>query len=55
MLINMPTDRQKKIIAEFKGDDSEKLYELLREMGRGEPIMSLIESTRDQINGIDRN
>lgn len=47
---NMPTDKRKKIIAEFKvGEDVKWLYEILTEIRRGEPLASEIRESRDKL------
>jgi hypothetical protein len=51
ILRNMAIDKRKKIIAEFKqGADAEKLYEILKNIRLGEPIVSQIEDARDELN-----
>lgn len=43
----MPTDKRKKILGEFVGpEETEKLYEVLRRLGEGDPKHSLIEQAR---------
>lgn len=43
----MPPDKRKKILGEFVGpDDTEKLHEVLRRIGEGDPKKSLIEQAR---------
>ena len=50
LLKNMAIDKRKKIIAEFKqGADAEKLYEILKNIRLGEPIVSQIEDARDKL------
>ncbi len=50
ILKNMAIDKRKKIIAEFKqGADAEKLYEILKNIRLGEPIVSQIEDARDKL------
>lgn len=49
----MPLERRKKIIAEFKSaEDAEKLGEILKEIRLGEPEVSLIRGTREQVKGL---
>ncbi|NLX55967.1 MAG: hypothetical protein GXY58_12720 [Planctomycetaceae bacterium] len=48
---NMPADKQKKIVAEFKaGTDADQLYEILKLIRAGEPVASLIEDARQQLS-----
>lgn len=50
ILKTMPTDKQRKIIAEFKTpEEAEKLAEILREIRLGEPDAGLIRDTRNQL------
>ena len=43
----MPPDKRKKILGEFVGpDETEKLHEILRRIGEGDPKQSLIEQAR---------
>jgi hypothetical protein len=50
ILKNMALDKRKKIIAEFKqGSDSDKLYEILKNIRLGEPTVSQIQDARDQL------
>ncbi len=45
----MPPDKSKKILGEFlEPEESEKLYEILRELRKGEPTAGLIEQARNQ-------
>lgn len=45
----MPADKSKKILGEFlEPEESEKLYEILRELRKGEPTKSLIDQARNQ-------
>ena len=45
----MPQDKSKKILGEFlEPEESEKLYEILRELRKGEPNAGLIEEARTQ-------
>jgi len=49
---NMPADKQKKLIAEFKeGTDADQLYQILKNIRAGEPVKSQIEDARQQLNG----
>ncbi len=44
----MPADKSKKILGEFlEPEESEKLYEILRELRKGEPTKSLIDKARN--------
>ncbi|WP_164102877.1 hypothetical protein [Candidatus Laterigemmans baculatus] len=48
----MPADKRKKILGEFAGpDETEKLYEVLRRLGEGDPKQSLIEQARQDPEG----
>ncbi|MHB0955772.1 MAG: hypothetical protein ACYC6N_02355 [Pirellulaceae bacterium] len=48
LVTNMPSDKRKKIIAEFKeGTDADQLYEILKFIRQGEPIASTIQEARD--------
>jgi hypothetical protein len=48
---NMPSDKQKKLIAEFKeGSDAEQLYQILKSIRAGEPVVSQIEDARQQLS-----
>lgn len=47
---NMSMDKQKKIIAEFKeGADADQLYEILKNIRAGEPVVSQIQDAREQL------
>ncbi len=47
---NMPIDKRKKIIAEFKqGADADQLYEILRNIRLGEPMVSQIEDAQEKL------
>jgi hypothetical protein len=47
---NMPSDKQKKLIAEFKqGSDADQLYQILKSIRAGEPVVSQIEDARQQL------
>ncbi len=47
---NMPVDKQKKLIAEFKdGTDADQLYQILRSIRAGEPVVSQIEEARTKL------
>ena len=47
---NMPADKQKKIVAEFKeGSDADQLYQILKNIRAGEPVVSQIEDAREQL------
>lgn len=49
---NMPADKQKKLIAEFKdGTDADQLYQILKNIRAGEPVKSQIDEARQQLNG----
>ena len=45
----MPADKSKKILGEFlEPEESEKLYEILRELRKGEPTKSLLDKARNE-------
>ena len=47
---SMPVDKRKKIIAEFKeGTDADRLYEILKNILRGEPNASTIQEARNSL------
>ena len=51
ILKSMAIDKRKKIIAEFKaGPDTEWLYDILKNIRMGEPLVSQIKEAQDQIN-----
>jgi hypothetical protein len=51
ILKNMPADKQKKLVAEFKaGSDAEQLYQILKNIRAGEPVVSQIEDARKALN-----
>ncbi|MCU0958804.1 MAG: hypothetical protein MUF48_01755 [Pirellulaceae bacterium] len=46
----MPVDKRKKIIAEFKaGTDADQLYEILKNIRQGEPVVSQVQDMRDAL------
>ena len=48
---NMPIDKRKKIIAEFKdGPDTQALYDILKNLRKGEPMASQIQEAQDKLN-----
>jgi ACT domain-containing protein len=50
IVTNMPADKRKKILAEFKvGTDAEQLYEILKNIRKGEPIASTIQDARQSL------
>ncbi len=50
IVTNMPADKRKKILAEFKvGTDAEQLYEILKNIRQGEPIASTIQDARQSL------
>jgi hypothetical protein len=50
IVTNMPADKRKKIIAEFKnGADADQLYEILKNIRQGEPIASTIKNARNSL------
>jgi flagellar motility protein MotE (MotC chaperone) len=51
LLSNMPIEKRAKIITEFKTDsDSEQLAEMLRLIRQGEPEVTLIDETNENLN-----
>lgn len=52
MLIQgMPTDKRKKIVGEFKDEfEKERLYEVLKELYRGEPFVSQFQDRMDDLD-----
>ncbi len=53
MLKNMPVEKSRKIIAEFKtADEIEKLHELLRRIRLGEPATDLLTEARDELRHV---
>ena len=53
---SMPTDKRKKIIAEFKqGEDTKDLYEILKNIRLGEPLASELKETRDKLQQFGAN
>ena len=50
IVTNMPVDKRKKIVAEFKdGTDADQLYEILKNIRQGEPIASIIQDARNSL------
>jgi hypothetical protein len=50
IVTNMPADKRKKIVAEFKdGTDADQLYEILKNIRQGEPIASTIQNARKSL------
>jgi hypothetical protein len=50
ILKKMPADKQKKLVAEFKvGADADQLYQILKNIRAGEPVVSQIEDARNQL------
>jgi hypothetical protein len=49
ILKSMQVDTQKKILAEFKGEETARLHEILREMGQRQPEVALVQETRKQL------
>jgi hypothetical protein len=47
---NMPADKQKKLIAEFKDpSDEDQLYQILKSIRAGEPVVSQIQDAREKL------
>jgi hypothetical protein len=47
---NLSIDKRKKIVLEFKDQDSSSLHEILRQIRLGVPQMTLIRETRDRLD-----
>jgi hypothetical protein len=45
----MPLEKRKKILAEFKNEDAERLHDILRQIRLGVPAVQLIRQTRSQL------
>ena len=53
LLINMPTSKQKKVLAEFQTDeDARQLYEILKRIRLGEPTVSTIREARAELRAL---
>jgi len=53
IMTNMPLDKRRKIIGEFKeGEDPQKLHEILLRIRLGEPDVGLIQQTREELKGV---
>lgn len=51
LLAAMPIEKRAKIVTEFKTDEeSQQLAEMLREIRKGEPEVTMIDETRDRLN-----
>lgn len=55
LLKSMSLEKRKKILGEFKGDETDRLYGILREMRRALPEVSLVADTRRQLREITAN
>lgn len=55
VLKNMPRDKQKKIVSEFKDADEVQLYELMRAIGLGEPQTTLARDTLSELQQMNPN
>ncbi len=56
ILKSMAIDKRKKIIAEFKlGPDTDVLYDILKNIGQGEPAASQIRDTQKKLNEFGGN
>lgn len=53
VLKGMPQDKRKKIVAEFKGEEIDRLYEILQEIRRGAPEAALARQTRQQLQELE--
>jgi hypothetical protein len=49
MLKQMPLEKRKKILAEFKDDDMNRLHEILRQLRLGEPEVTFFRDTRERL------
>lgn len=49
ILKSMQVDVQKKVLAEFKGEETARLHEILREMRQRLPEVALVQDTRKQL------
>lgn len=49
----MPMRNRKRIIEEFRDEDSERLHEILRQIRKGEPDLSLFRETREKLKDFD--
>ncbi len=49
----MPVKNRKRIIEEFRVEDSERLHEILRQIRKGEPDVSLFRETRRKLKKFD--
>jgi len=53
ILKSMAIDKRRKVLAEFKADDEpEKLHDILQQIRLGEPDVSLIRATREELKGV---
>jgi hypothetical protein len=51
VLKNMPIDKRKRIIGEFdQGNDADRLYEILKNIRKGEPTASQTRETQEKLN-----
>jgi len=51
LLAAMPIEKRAKIVTEFKTDEeSQQLAEMLREIRKGEPEVTMIDETQDRLN-----
>ena len=55
LLKAMPLDKRKKILAEFKGEDTDRLHEILQEIRRGVPEAALARQTRQQLQELEQH
>ena len=54
LLIDMPSEKQKKILAEFQSDEeSQQLEEILKRIRLGEPTVSTIEQARAELDALN--
>jgi len=49
LLKAMPLAKRKKLVAEFKGEESDRLQEILRQIRQGVPEVTLIRETRNRL------
>ena len=54
LMLNLPTDRQKKILAQFSNDaEAQELYEILKRIRLGEPTVSTIDQARAELRHLN--
>ncbi len=54
LMLDLPTDRQKKILAQFANDaEAQQLYEILKRIRLGEPTVSTIDQARAELQQLN--